>query len=150
MEQFGAGSEGYGLSHVLEDTIIKYRLDGGNSHNIIWSIVEDNNGDLWLGTERGLNKFTPEDSLDAIATNYGKQDGLKGSDFYPSSALIDDQNRIWWGTGKALAMLDLNKYEQNINPPRVQITDVRLEQTFIDYRKLKDTLKSGHSYYLTD
>jgi ligand-binding sensor domain-containing protein/serine phosphatase RsbU (regulator of sigma subunit) len=143
-----AGSEGYGISHILEDTILQYRLEGGNSHNIIWSIIEDNNGDLWLGTERGLNKFSVDDSLGVEIMNYGKQDGLKGSDFYPSSARIDDQNRLWWGTGKALAMLDLNKYEQNQNAPTIQITDIRLEQSFIDYRKVKDSTQNGHSYYL--
>ena len=85
-----------------------------------------------------------------IATNYGKQDGLKGSDFYPSSAHLDDQNRIWWGTGKALAMLDLNKYEQNQNAPTIQLTDIRLQQSFIDFRKLKDSVDKGYDYYLDE
>ena len=145
-----AGSEGNGLNQILEDTIITHKLDGGNSHNIIWSIIEDYNGDLWLGTERGLNKFSIDDSAGVEVTHYGKPDGLKGSDFYPSSAIIDDQNRLWWGTGKALAMLDLNKYEQIMSPPRIQITDVRLEQTFVDYRKLKDSIDKGQSYFLDE
>lgn len=143
-----AGTEGGGMFNVLEDTILEYRLPGGNSHNIIYSITEDDNGDLWLGTERGLNKFNVDDSLGLEIMNFGKLDGLKGSDFYPYSSLLDDQNRLWWGTGKALAMLDLNKYEQNVSPPRIQITDVRLEQTFIDYRKLKDSIEHGFTYYL--
>lgn len=139
-----AGSEGFGLNHILADTIIQHRLPGSNSHNIIWSIVEDNNGELWLGTERGLNNFYLDDSLGEIITNYGKQDGLKGSDFYPSAALLDDENRIWWGTGKSLAMLDLNKYEQFQKAPHIQITDIRLEQSFVDFRRLKDSVKAGY------
>jgi ligand-binding sensor domain-containing protein/serine phosphatase RsbU (regulator of sigma subunit) len=137
-----AGSDGFGLNHILEDTIINYRLPGSNSHNIIWSIVEDNNGELWLGTERGLNNFYLDDSLNEVISNYGKLDGLKGSDFYPSSAVLDDENRIWWGTGKSLAMLDLNKYEQMQKAPTIQITDIRLEQAFIDYRRLKDSIEA--------
>ncbi|MCB9222595.1 MAG: two-component regulator propeller domain-containing protein [Crocinitomicaceae bacterium] len=139
-----AGSEGFGINHILEDTIISYSLPGSNSHNIIWSIVEDNNGELWLGTERGLNNFYLDDSLGEVITNYGKPDGLKGSDFYPSSACLDDENRIWWGTGKSLAMLDLNKYEQQQKAPIVQITDIRLEQTFVDFRRLRDSLEAGY------
>ena len=142
------GSEGYGLSHIQKDTIIQYKLPGGHSHNIIWSIIEDDNADLWLGTERGLNNFSIDDSLGVVITNFGRQDGLKGSDFYPNSAFLDEQNRIWWGTGKSLAMLDLNKYQENQNAPTIQITDVRLEQTFLDYRKLKDSLEFGGDYFL--
>lgn len=144
------GTEGGGLGNVQGDTIISHMLEGGNGHNIIYSIIEDDNQDLWLGTERGLNKFRVDDSAGVVVTNFGKLDGLKGSDFYPHSALKDDQNRIWWGTGKALAMLDLTKYEQNSNAPRVQITDIRLEQTFIDFRKLEDSIEMEQSYYLTD
>ncbi|UKN02470.1 SpoIIE family protein phosphatase [Paracrocinitomix mangrovi] len=143
-----AGSEGYGINHIIGDTIYQYVMEGGNSHNIIWSIVEDNNNNLWLGTERGLNKLSFDDENHVSITNYGKEDGLKGSDFYPASAYLDAQNRIWWGTGKAMAMLDLNKFEENKKAPRVLLTDLQLEQTFVDFRRLEDSIDQGKSYFI--
>lgn len=148
--QIWAGSEGAGLNKFNKDTIISYNTQHGLSNNIIWSIVEDNNGDLWLGTEKGLNNFSMDDSAGVQITNFGKLDGLKGSDFYPNAVCMDDQNRIWWGTGKSLAMLDLNKYEQIKKPPYLQITDIRLQQSFVDYRKLQDSINAGVDYYLND
>ncbi len=142
------GTEGSGLNKFDTDSIISYNVTDGLSNNIIWSIIEDNNGDLWLGTEKGLNNFSMDDSLGLTITSFGKLDGLKGSDFYPNSVCLDDENRIWWGTGKALAMLDLNKYEQIKKPPFLQITDVRLDQTFVDYRKLEDFKDSA--FYLNE
>ncbi|MFT4600370.1 MAG: ligand-binding sensor domain-containing protein [Arenicella sp.] len=142
------GTEGSGLNKFATDTIISYDTKDGLSNNIIWSIIEDNNGELWLGTEKGLNNFSIDDSLGVVITNFGKLDGIKGSDFYPNSVCLDDENRLWWGTGKALAMLDLTKYEQIKKPPYLQITDIRLDQTFVDYRKLKDSTR--HDHYLSE
>ncbi|MEO9533355.1 MAG: two-component regulator propeller domain-containing protein [Crocinitomicaceae bacterium] len=144
------GTEGSGLNKFSRDSIVSYGVKDGLSNNIIWSIIEDNNGDLWLGTEKGLNNFSIDDSLGVQISSFDKLDGLKGSDFYPNSVCLDDENRIWWGTGKSLAMLDLNKYEQIKKPPFLQITDVRLEQTFVDYRKLKDSLRMSDEMYLSE
>ncbi|MEX1003385.1 MAG: two-component regulator propeller domain-containing protein [Crocinitomicaceae bacterium] len=145
-----AGTEGYGVNQITRDTILQYSFEGSNSHNIIWSIIEDENNNIWLGTERGLNQLSFDDSTGTVITHYDKMDGLKGSDFYPNAAYLDDQNRIWWGTGKALAMLDLKKHGENNKAPRIQITDVRLEQTFIDFRKLSDSIEDGSEIYLDE
>ena len=143
-----AGTEGYGLNKLAKDTIIQYTTKDGLSNDIIWSMVEDNNGVLWLGTEKGLNSFDQNDTTALEVNNFGKLDGLKGSDFYPNSVCLDDQNRLWWGTGKSLAMLNLNKYEKIKKPPILQITDIRVEQTFVDYRKLQDSIQLGKNYFL--
>jgi len=143
-----AGTEGFGICRFSEDTILTFGVEEGLSNGIIWSMVEDNNSDLWLGTEKGLNLFSIDDTLGIDVTTFGKLDGLIGSDFYPGSVCLDDENRIWWGTGKSLAMLDLNKYEQIKKPPVLQLTDVRLDQTFLDYRIIKDSIEDGHICYI--
>ncbi|MBK9593298.1 MAG: hypothetical protein IPO32_17970 [Crocinitomicaceae bacterium] len=51
------------------------------------------------------------------------------------------------GSGKALTMLDLNKYERVTNAPVLNINDVAIEQTFVDYRKLKDSVANGHRVF---
>lgn len=148
--QIWVGTEGAGLNKFSADTITTYDISDGLTNNIIWSIIQDNNGNLWLGTERGLNSLSLNDSSGLHITTFGKLDGLKGSDFFPNSVCMDDENRIWWGTGKSLAMLDLNKYEQNKKPPYLQITDIRLQQSFVDFRKLKDSIALENDYYLNE
>jgi len=143
-----AGTEGFGINRFTKDTILNFGVDEGLSNGIIWSMVEDNNSDLWLGTEKGLNLFSFRDTMGIEVTTFGKLDGLIGSDFYPGSVCLDDENRIWWGTGKSLAMLDLNKYEQIKKPPILQLTDVRLDQTFLDYRMIKDSIEKGYTCYI--
>ncbi|MBI3135219.1 MAG: SpoIIE family protein phosphatase [Bacteroidetes bacterium] len=144
------GTEGGGLSKISGDTITKISVEEGLSNNIVWSIIEDFNSNLWVSTENGVNLLTPmPDSTYQIIT-YGKLDGLKGVDFYPNSVCLDSQNKLWWGSGKALTMLDLNKYEQITDAPVINMTDVSIEQTFVDYRQLSDTISKGYTVYLSE
>jgi serine phosphatase RsbU (regulator of sigma subunit) len=45
---------------------------------------------------------------------------------------------MWWGTGKALVMLDLNKYERIKVAPKISLTDVKIKQNQVDFRALKE------------
>ncbi len=144
------GTEDDGLTKIEEDTMITIDITNGLSNNIIWSIVEDFDNNFWVSTEKGLNLISVTDSATYHITTFGKLDGLKGVDFYPNSVCLDGQNRIWWGSGKALTMLDLNKYERVTNAPVLNINDVAIEQTFVDYRKLKDSVANGHRVFLNE
>jgi len=144
------GTEGGGLSKIEKDTILHYNVAEGLSNTIVWSIIEDFNNNLWVGTENGLNLITFGDSNEFQITTFGKLDGLKGVDFFPNSVCLDNENRMWWGSGKALTMLDLNKYEQIIEPPVINITDIGIDQTFIDYRQLNDSIAKGFTVFLSE
>ena len=118
----------------------------GLSYNTVWSILEDNNGNIWLGSEKGLNQivFGPDSSSNRrnskpVIHNYNLQDGLKGMHFNPNSALLDSKNRIWWGSGKSLTMLDMNKFKIPVEPPDVRLNRIDINLQYVDYRHLKDS-----------
>lgn len=142
------GTDGEGLNLVLEDTVINYNVDHGLSNNIVYTIIEDYEQNIWASTEYGLNLITFGDSLDFQITNFGKLDGLKAVDFYVNSVCFDNEGKLWWGSGKSLVMLDLNKYERVTEAPEVRINDISLEQTFLDYRALRDSLEQGYNVHL--
>ena len=50
----------------------------GLPNNTVYSIVEDNNNNLWLGTRNGLSRFDP---VTKTFTNYDYKDGLQGNIF---------------------------------------------------------------------
>ncbi len=67
------------------------------SNNYVNSIVQDSTGNIWAGTEGGLNRYCYEsDSFEAITKNEGlKNDAIKG--------IISDKNGLLWlSTGKGL------------------------------------------------
>jgi signal transduction histidine kinase len=137
------------------------------SSNFVTSILEDDNQNIWLGTERGLNLlvfnsesvaktnnnlFTSDarDSLISIhyqaIHSFSNQDGLKGMNFFRNSALLDSKNRIWWGSGKSLTMLDMNNFKIPNEPPSIQLNQIDIAEKFVNYRNLKDSTKEGITF----
>jgi signal transduction histidine kinase/ligand-binding sensor domain-containing protein len=138
------GTFGGGVSIFNGESFTHITETEGLSNNYVFSILEDRNSNIWLSTENGLNRFsTGVDSVHGAYQNpviytYSPQDGLKGKDFYPNSALLDSKNRFWWGNGKGLIMLDMNNFEIQLEAPTIQMNHLEINERFIDYRQLKD------------
>ncbi|MEO9966501.1 MAG: two-component regulator propeller domain-containing protein [Reichenbachiella sp.] len=107
---------------------------------ITLSLIEDRNQTMWIGTEGGITSLSPEaGSTESYKINtYIQSDGLKGLDVVINSVCLDDQNRIWWGTGKGLTMLDIDNIKPNNSAPVLQLNSLSIGQTFVDFRNLND------------
>ena len=55
-----------------------YREKDGLSNDVIYGILEDDYGHLWLSTNNGLSRFNPRTET---FRNYGIQDGLQSNEF---------------------------------------------------------------------
>ena len=67
-------------------------------------ITEDNLGNLWIGTDRGLSKLNLKTNK---FTNYTKNDGL--SNDIVNGLLIDDNNNAWVSGNKGISKFNINK-----------------------------------------
>ncbi len=156
------GTEGGGVNMYDGKTFTHFTEKEGLSSNIVFSILEDYNGNIWLSTLQGLNQIVfgqksisgTKKGLDALGMKedsgkvtfnnpeihtYGLQDGLKSMDFSYNSVILDSKNRIWWGSGKSLLMLDMNNFKIPFEPPAVQLDRIDINEQFLDYRHLKDS-----------
>ncbi len=86
---------------------------------IIFSILEDRDGYMWFGTNRGLNRlnipvwrtpeFSSKNKKNLTFTNYSIEDNLTGNLVY---SLIQDKNsNIWMGTNEGLVRFNKQKSE---------------------------------------
>ncbi len=118
----------------------------GLGSNEVFGIAEDKKGNIWMSRYNGLSLLVrdslfPEDLAKATGGyqiyNFDQRDGLKGKNFiriYP-----DQQNRIWVGSEEGMGLLDLNQFELPASPPVIRLTQIAIQQQFIDYRRLTDT-----------
>lgn len=78
-----------------------YSITSGLSQSFVNSIVQDDVGFVWIGTQDGLNKF---DGYRFEVYNAERIDNLSGNYFYCSYK--DDSGLLWFGTEKSLLRYD--------------------------------------------
>ncbi|MGL4774639.1 MAG: ligand-binding sensor domain-containing protein [Clostridium sp.] len=77
--------------------------DNSISSNSINCITEDEEGDIWIGTKYGINKFDTETREFEI---YDEDDGLINN--YVYGILFDDEGDPWVSTNQGISKLDIN------------------------------------------
>ncbi|MGB5530535.1 MAG: two-component regulator propeller domain-containing protein [Ignavibacteriaceae bacterium] len=107
----------------LEVKIASYTVSNGLPDNAIESILEDENGNLWLGTSSGISFFNVEKET---FINYNSADGLNGSPTNSSSAFMTKDGLMLFGCTKGLNYFYPDKIKQSTFSPPVVITDFEI------------------------
>lgn len=98
-DDFGAmwiGTFGSGLDKYQQDSgeFTHYRTSDGLSNNVVNGILQDQEGNLWLGTNLGISQFSPETE---VFKNFDASDGLQSNDFNVGAHLIDHTGMMFFG-----------------------------------------------------
>lgn len=101
-----------------QETFENITTEQGLIQNTVKSIAEDNQGRLWIATDRGLSCYYPDQELFA---NYSQEHGLACDQFYWNAALRSRSGHLYFGTVKGLV---------DINPALVKADDTRHEVVF--------------------
>jgi two-component system, sensor histidine kinase ChiS len=144
------GTEGGGVSVFNGESFTHFTENEGLLNNSVWSIAEDKSAPLnevavFVGTENGLsrirlteNEASGDKKIAWSIQNFGKQDGLKSLRF-TTGAIIDSKDRAWWSTGNGLVMLDLNTLTFSDKIPQPRLSQLEINEQFIDYRNIPDS-----------
>ncbi|MCF8368478.1 MAG: histidine kinase [Bacteroidales bacterium] len=93
-ENIWMGTFGNGIFVLNKDTSLHFTNKNGLSDNYIYSMIMDKSGDLWAGTDNGINRCRLEDGEFQVES-YSVKDGLP--DFIVGSLRCDMQGKIWMG-----------------------------------------------------
>ena len=122
LKNFWIGTRGLGL--------IKYNAENGKSriyteqnglpNNVVYGILQDDRGYLWISTNWGLSKFNP-DTENFI--NYDVRDGLQSNEFNSNGILKSSSGKMYFGGMKGFNCFYPENIKINKNVPPVKITD---------------------------
>jgi len=96
------------------------------------SMLEDNRGNLWLGTSRGLSKFDPRKET---FRNYDARDGLQGNEFIDRSAYKSRNGDMYFGGDNGFTVFCPDSIKDNAYIPPVWITTLRIFNNIVRLAK---------------
>ncbi|GIV57135.1 MAG: hypothetical protein KatS3mg042_0048 [Rhodothermaceae bacterium] len=100
------GLDGAGLARFAPSPFLLFTTEHGLAEDGAWSILEDRQGRIWLGTGNGLSRFDGQ-AFETFTTG----DGLPGNTVY---ALFEDPDgTIWVGTEEGLARYDGARFHRD-------------------------------------
>jgi len=95
------------LSAQTEDIFSRhYSMKDGLSHDIVFCILQDSQGFLWMGSLNGLSKFDGQ-QFTTYLNNPADTNSLVENAIYSKKMWEDHQQRLWIGTYKGLDIFDL-------------------------------------------
>ncbi len=144
LDNVWVGTDGGGICGFIKDGADKYLmkiigLKEGLSNANIMSLVFDNEGYLWAGHLKGLDRI---DLKNLKVVFYGEQDGFTPIETYQNAVSKDPSGNIWFGTVNGLVKYVPGNNRPNTLPPQTYITDVRFTNSSESIMKYAEGIDS--------
>ena len=97
-----------------------YRVKDGLPNDVIYGILEDNLGHLWLSTNNGLSEFDPKTET---FKNYDVDDGLQNNEFNSGAHFKSRTGEFFFGGLNGLNSFFPGKMQSDSFIPPIVITD---------------------------
>jgi signal transduction histidine kinase/ligand-binding sensor domain-containing protein len=127
------GSYGSGVFRIKSGTITNLTSKDGLLSDYCYSLVVDNDKNLWIGHRGGLSKIRLSDFLVKPIQQYA---GIKSScEFNKNAVFKDSKNRLLFGTDEGLWVYDPALEKQVSLPPALNITSIKVNDEEVDYHE---------------
>lgn len=122
---FGSNGNGiYSLSEGKDKAVLrKYDEQKGLTDNVVYGMLEDEAGTLWLSTDKGLCAFNPERKSFRSFTTV---DGLHANQFYWDAYFKGSDGKMYFGHISGLSYFDPLKYTPVQAKNSVAITKIAI------------------------
>lgn len=120
---FGTSSGGLNKFDRSTETFTHFTEREGLPINNVYEILEDDQNNLWLTTDRGLARFN-------VQTNkfrtFDMNDGLPSNEFNDHGALKTCNGEMYFGTTDGMVKINPKAFNDNFLVPPVYITAIRV------------------------
>ncbi len=124
------GTFGGGLNKIPKSeldkkspSIEKYKMEQGLPSNEIYSILEDDEKDLWISTNNGISKY---DIRDQKFSNFGLNDNLQGLNFRRNASFKTKEGILYFGGINGFNSMNPYEFETNKTPPLTELVGFKL------------------------
>jgi signal transduction histidine kinase/ligand-binding sensor domain-containing protein/DNA-binding NarL/FixJ family response regulator len=120
---FGSGADRVVRNKDGKLNITHFNTENGLSNDVIFGILEDNEGFIWLSTENGINRLDPKSNKVVIYNSYN---GLTFNNFSENTCFRKSDKTLCFGGFRGIELI----YPQNLLPetivPSIELTGFML------------------------
>lgn len=123
------GTKGGGLSRLdTRNGTFKHlnSHEGGLPNDVIYGILPDQNGNLWLSSNKGIIRYTPSTGR---LRNFTETDGLQSDEFNTWAYAPGRDGTLMFGGINGLNIFHPSLFEDNPNVPTVCLTGLKINNT---------------------
>lgn len=119
----GSLGEGLSMFENKSEKFLSYSEQHGLANAVVYKILEDNLGKLWVSTNKGLSSF---DQQTHRFKNYSYQNGLQRSAFSLGAGIKTSAGEIFFGGLDGFNYFDPLNLHSNRNIPSLQFTALKI------------------------
>ena len=118
------GTAGGGLNRLDLDsnTFTALTERNGLPNNVVYGLLPDSSGRLWISTNKGISRFDPTTGQ---FRNYDANDGLQGNEFNSGAAFRSRRGELFFGGTEGFSYFRPEAVTDNPHAPAVAITGFR-------------------------
>jgi signal transduction histidine kinase/ligand-binding sensor domain-containing protein/DNA-binding response OmpR family regulator len=134
------GTSGGGLNrfNIDKESFEHFTEKDGLPNNVVYGILPDSKGNLWLSTNKGLSKFNPKEKS---FRNYDVNDGLQSNEFNTGAFYLGKTGEMFFGGIKGLNYFYPDAIKDNPYIPNVVITNLKLGDKNISHKNENSILQ---------
>lgn len=134
----GTAGGGLNLYDPASNSFKKYTEKDGLANSVVYGIVEDFYGDLWLSTNYGLSRFTPATGR---FQNFTARDGLQGNEFNQNSYARDSRGILYFGGLNGINIFRPEQINKNPVKPKIVLTSITQDGKPIENAPTAEAIK---------
>ncbi|MBN1479627.1 response regulator [candidate division KSB1 bacterium] len=134
------GTAGGGLNclDMTTETFTHYTEKDGLPNNVVYGILSDDHGRLWMSINRGLSRFDP---VSKTCRNYDVRDGLQSNEFNRNAYFKSRKGEMFFGGINGLNVFHPDSIRDNPHAPSVVMTDFYINYQSVSFRDPRSPLQ---------
>ncbi|AXY74114.1 hybrid sensor histidine kinase/response regulator [Paraflavitalea soli] len=124
----GTGGRGLCRLDFRRDSFSIYTTRDGLASEVIWKIMEDNTGKLWISTNKGISRLDP---AKAGIKNFTYENGLQRSGFTLGAGLLTSNGEMYFGGIDGFNYFTPKALHYNRNIPAVIFTGLKVDNNTV-------------------
>gem|GEM_PF-6123225 len=116
--------------------------DADLSSTNIYSIIQDDSKNIWVGTDQGLNKICILQNDFIKVKVYGEQEGFLPLEVCHNAVTKNANGSLWFGTVEGAVNINPNEDAYGYSLPRVSMDDIQVFFQEVDWNEFAEEVDS--------